>query len=96
MTSSAEAAPPPLLPELRPDSGREGRGEVRAAADGALVLPELDAAAACGRGLLPAAPRADACKHCDYQPVCGPYEEERVERKSQTELRPLKDLRRMA
>ena len=30
--------------------------------------------------------REDACKHCDYQPVCGPYEEERVRMKSRTDL----------
>ena len=47
-------------------------------------------------GFLPAAPREDACRTCDYQPVCGPYEEERVARKSQTELRALKDLRRLS
>ncbi|MBC8164927.1 MAG: exodeoxyribonuclease V subunit gamma [Bryobacteraceae bacterium] len=29
---------------------------------------------------LPAAPRKDACKNCDYLPVCGPYEEERTGR----------------
>ncbi len=57
MISSAEAAAPLALPELRPDSGREDRGEVRAAADGALELPELDASAV-GRGLPPALPRA--------------------------------------
>jgi RecB family exonuclease len=48
------------------------------------------------RGFLPAAPREDACKHCDYVPVCGPYEEERVHRKPGEELRLLRDLRRMA
>jgi RecB family exonuclease len=31
-------------------------------------------------GFLPAAPRQDACRTCDYQPVCGPYEEERTKR----------------
>jgi ATP-dependent helicase/nuclease subunit B len=29
-------------------------------------------------GLLPAAPRKDGCKRCEYLPICGPYEEERV------------------
>ena len=47
-------------------------------------------------GFLPAAPREDACRSCDYLPVCGPYEEERVARKSQAELRSLKDLRRLS
>jgi len=44
-------------------------------------------------GFLPAAPKEKACEHCDYLPVCGPYEEERVAFKSPTELRTLKDLR---
>lgn len=44
-------------------------------------------------GFLPAAPRRDACKGCDYLPVCGPYEEERVAIKSQVELGRLKELR---
>jgi CRISPR/Cas system-associated exonuclease Cas4 (RecB family) len=44
-------------------------------------------------GFLPAAPRRDACKGCDYLPVCGPYEEERVAAKSQAELGRLKELR---
>ncbi len=46
-------------------------------------------------GFLPAAPRKDGCKGCDYLPVCGPYEEERVREKSQAELKGLKDLRGM-
>src|SRR5262249_25066684 len=45
------------------------------------------------RGFLPAAPRKDACRRCEYLPVCGPYEEERVAEKSAPELRPLKELR---
>jgi RecB family exonuclease len=44
-------------------------------------------------GFFPAAPRKDACKRCDYLPVCGPYEEERVAEKSQVELGRLKELR---
>ena len=44
-------------------------------------------------GFLPAAPRKDGCKRCDYLPVCGPYEEERVTEKSQPELRELKEMR---
>jgi RecB family exonuclease len=44
-------------------------------------------------GFLPAAPRQDGCKNCDYLPVCGPYEEERVKVKSQAELKDLKALR---
>lgn len=44
-------------------------------------------------GFLPAAPRKDGCKRCEYLPVCGPYEEERVAIKSQVELGRLKELR---
>ncbi len=32
-------------------------------------------------GLLPAAPREGECRWCDFQPVCGPREEERTKRK---------------
>jgi CRISPR/Cas system-associated exonuclease Cas4 (RecB family) len=44
-------------------------------------------------GTLPAAPREDGCKNCEYLPICGPYEEERVKEKSQAELKDLKELR---
>jgi hypothetical protein len=44
-------------------------------------------------GFLPAAPRTDGCKRCEYLPVCGPYEEERVAEKSGPELKSLKELR---
>jgi RecB family exonuclease len=44
-------------------------------------------------GILPAAPRKDGCKGCEYLVVCGPYEEERVKVKSQAELKGLKELR---
>ena len=44
-------------------------------------------------GFLPAAPRKDGCKRCEYLTVCGPYEEERVHEKSQAELKGLKELR---
>jgi ATP-dependent helicase/nuclease subunit B len=44
-------------------------------------------------GFLPAAPRKDGCKRCEYLAVCGPYEEERVAVKSQAELGRLKELR---
>jgi ATP-dependent helicase/nuclease subunit B len=47
-----------------------------------------------GTGFLPAAPRADACKFCDYQPICGPVEAHRVTRKHQERLEPLLTLRR--
>ena len=42
-------------------------------------------------GFLPAAPRKEGCKGCEYLPVCGPYEEERVKEKSQPELKRLKE-----
>jgi CRISPR/Cas system-associated exonuclease Cas4 (RecB family) len=57
----------------------------------AQVLTTIDSAIR--DGFLPAAPRKDACKGCDYLPVCGPYEEERVAAKSQAELGRLKELR---
>ena len=44
-------------------------------------------------GFLPAAPRKDGCKGCEYRIVCGPYEEERARAKSQAELSGLKELR---
>jgi CRISPR/Cas system-associated exonuclease Cas4 (RecB family) len=44
---------------------------------------------ALGRGLLPAAPAKDACKYCDYRPVCGPYEEIRVRTKRDARALPL-------
>jgi RecB family exonuclease len=45
------------------------------------------------RGELPAAPVEDACEHCDYVSICGPYEEERVGRKNPAPLRRLVHLR---
>jgi ATP-dependent helicase/nuclease subunit B len=47
------------------------------------------------QGFLPAAPRTKACETCDYKVVCGPYEEERVARKSKPELKSLRELRGM-
>jgi RecB family exonuclease len=55
------------------------------------VLEVIDGAIV--NGVLPAAPREDGCKNCEYLPVCGPYEEERVKEKSKAELKGLKDLR---
>ncbi len=55
------------------------------------VLATIDTALA--NGVLPAAPREDACRHCDYEVVCGPYEEERVLRKPPGELQALVQLR---
>ena len=48
---------------------------------------------AISEGMLPALPDKDACKACDYLPVCGPYEAERTERKRK--WRPLVELRRL-
>lgn len=47
------------------------------------------------RGFLPAAPAPGACRYCDYQPVCGPYEELRTSRKPPGELVPLAALREL-
>ncbi len=44
-----------------------------------LVLEVIDKSLS--DGLLVAAPRQDACKHCDYRSVCGPMEELRMRRK---------------
>jgi CRISPR/Cas system-associated exonuclease Cas4 (RecB family) len=52
------------------------------------VLDTIDAALR--NGELPAAPRKEACKRCDYVQVCGPYEEQRVALKP-----PRKDLVRI-
>jgi CRISPR/Cas system-associated exonuclease Cas4 (RecB family) len=43
-------------------------------------------------GVLPAAPRKDACRICDYQMVCGPHEESRLKGK-RSRLDTLEDLR---
>jgi RecB family exonuclease len=55
------------------------------------VLATIDTAIA--NGVLPAAPREEACGRCEYAVVCGPYEEERVLRKPPGELQPLVQLR---
>jgi RecB family exonuclease len=44
-------------------------------------------------GFLAAAPAADACQRCDFQPVCGPEVARRVARKPQDRLADLLDLR---
>ncbi len=51
-------------------------------------------------GFLPAAPDEGECEYCDYRRVCGPYEEMRVQRKSEAEgvrarLKDLTELRKM-
>jgi RecB family exonuclease len=55
------------------------------------VLARIDGAIL--DGFLPAAPRKDGCKGCEYRPICGPYEEERSRSKSQAELSGLRELR---
>jgi CRISPR/Cas system-associated exonuclease Cas4 (RecB family) len=44
---------------------------------------------------LPAAPARGACRWCDYNVVCGPYEELRAGRKQAAALAPLAKLRRL-
>jgi len=57
----------------------------------AAVLACIDKAL--DKAFLPAAPRPDACEHCDYLPVCGPYEEERWERKPPSDVVALHQIR---
>ena len=47
------------------------------------------------QGFLAAAPAERACTWCDFRPVCGPREEERVKRKSHDRLADLEALRSM-
>jgi CRISPR/Cas system-associated exonuclease Cas4 (RecB family) len=44
-------------------------------------------------GFLAAAPKERACGWCDFRPVCGPHEEQRLKRKSTDPLRDLAELR---
>jgi ATP-dependent helicase/nuclease subunit B len=50
------------------------------------------------QGFLPPAPQKEACGHCDYRPVCGPYEELRYAKKNRHDerLEPLIEIRGMA
>ena len=57
------------------------------------VLRMIDEAL--GTGFLPAAPRQDACKWCDFFSLCGPHEEMRVSRKDQRPLETLLNTRGM-
>jgi CRISPR/Cas system-associated exonuclease Cas4 (RecB family) len=63
------------------------RLDERARAQAREVLETIDRAIAEGR--LHPAPRADACRYCDFHMVCGPHEEERLRRK---DAQPLADL----
>jgi CRISPR/Cas system-associated exonuclease Cas4 (RecB family) len=67
----------PITPEAR-----QRIGQVVEAIDGAIVT-----------GFLPAAPVAGACALCDYQSICGPYEEQRTHRKPKDRLEGLNALR---
>ncbi len=51
------------------------------------------ASAAIDDGFLPAAPREDGCRYCDYQVLCGPNEERRTRIKPTSDLRSLSELR---
>jgi hypothetical protein len=57
------------------------------------VLTIIDRAIA--DGFLAAAPAERACTWCDFRPVCGPREEERVRRKAKERLADLAALRSM-
>lgn len=51
---------------------------------------------AIGSGFLVPAPREDACSRCDFQEVCGPYEEIRIaQKKEHAQLVQLKALREL-
>jgi RecB family exonuclease len=69
--------PVPLLPEAR-RSGVE-------------ALEIIDRSIALG--FLAPAPNERACAWCDFRPVCGPHEEQRIKRKSNDPLRDLIELR---
>jgi ATP-dependent helicase/nuclease subunit B len=62
-----------------------------ARSQGLLALTIVDRAIELGR--LPAAPDHDACRWCDFRPVCGPDEERRVARKPRALLADLEALR---
>ena len=57
------------------------------------VLRTIDQAIA--SGCLPAAPKEDGCKWCDFVQVCGPYEELRTSRKEQNVLKQLIEIREL-
>jgi CRISPR/Cas system-associated exonuclease Cas4 (RecB family) len=60
---------------------------------GLQVLEIIDRAVE--QGFLPAAPQNRACTWCDFRPICGPREEERVKRKAKDRLADLDALRGM-
>jgi CRISPR/Cas system-associated exonuclease Cas4 (RecB family) len=65
-----------------------------AARDAARAVAETVGAALDG-AFLPAAPDRDACRWCDYLPVCGPYEERRTARKYPPDVAALHKLREL-
>ena len=62
-----------------------------ARSQGSEVLAVIDRAIAAG--FLPAAPRAQGCRFCDFRDVCGPHEELRIKQKDQARLGELQALR---
>jgi ATP-dependent helicase/nuclease subunit B len=58
------------------------------------VLEAIDATVS--RGLLPAAPRRDACSGCDYIAVCGPGEQRRTAHKPVEKFKELVEVRSLA
>jgi RecB family exonuclease len=62
-------------------------------ARGAARLVAETVRAALAQGFLPAAPKEGACEYCDYDVICGPYEETRTKRKRQDRLQGLVELR---
>ena len=78
-------------------AGRYGQRGVklddRARRHAAEVLEVIDRAVETGS--LPPAPRGGACRWCDFQVVCGPWEEQRTARKDPARLADLQALRRL-
>jgi RecB family exonuclease len=70
------------VPITLDDATRAEAGRVLSTIDGELK-----------RGFLPASPREKACENCDYLVVCGPYEEERAQRKPVDKIRALVQMR---
>ena len=89
----------PMLSRLSYSTARGGYKSIDISAgqrERAAILQVLAAIdQAIDRAFLPAAPRRDGCKECEYLPVCGPYEELRVRQKSQPELRDLAAIRKL-
>ncbi len=65
----------------------------RARLFGSEAMQWIDDAVAAGK--LPAYPEKDACGRCDFRTICGPNEEQRVQRKPGQELGSLRDVREL-